>query len=461
MALKNIILLGIGGVGWHLAKRLVHEGHSVTVIESDPNIIAYASEQLDARIVTGSAMESSKWEEAHAEKADLLIAVTDNDALNMLSALIADKFKIPQKIARVRSLDFGEGAPLLSAESLKIDLMIHPEELVAQEIVKLIQRSAGNDLIDIGQGQMKVLAFNVNENSPFVNKTVEEISLLHSKVPFKVVAIARGITTIITSGEQVVLPNDHLFIFASSEDIYRLMKIIGIQHQSLHRLMILGGGLVGKRVAELLEKTMKVSIIENNEQYAEELALSLSRTQVLHGDGTDANVLIMGGLTEMDSFIATTGDNETNIISCLLAKHLMNKRNREEYGSVGKTIALVNKEDYMVLASTIGLDIALNTKISAANEIFKFIGRSELLSVAHLHGVDAEVVEVVAAPRSWVTRKPLRKLMPGLADGILLGGLVRENIWSITTPDTHIQEGDRVIVICASQALKDVRKLFN
>ena len=151
---------------------------------------------------------------------------------------------------------------------------------------------------------------------------------------------------------------------------------------------------------------MEIILIENNPERAEELASDLKNTQVIQGDGTDANILVMAGLDTTESFIATTGDNETNIVSSLLAKHLMNRNNIDPLGGYGKTIALVNKEDYLVLASTIGLDIALNAKISAANEILKFIRRNELLSVAHLHGVDAEVIELLAAPGSEIASKP-------------------------------------------------------
>ncbi len=462
MAIQNILILGAGGVGYHIAKRLTHEGYAVTIVESDRDLVRVTAENLDVRTIEGNAMETASWKKAQVEKMDLVIATTNDDAVNMIAALIADRFGVKYKIVRNRSLDFGETGELLGKKDLCIDLMVNPEELVAQEIARLIQRTAANDVIEIGGNQMKVLAIRVAERSPLAHRQLMEIAKIYNEFPFRVVAIGRGITTIIPGGKHVVLPLDQIFILARSEDIPKLMNLMGISQQNIQNLMILGGGLIGSRIANLLERTVQIKLIEKNAKRAQELATTLSSTTVLHGDGTDANALALAGLLDMETFIATTGDNETNIISCLLAKHLINKQHRDPKGSRGKTIALVNKEDYLVLASTIGLDIALNAKISAANEILKFIRRSELLAVAHLHGVDAEVIELVAAHDSPITRKPLYKLHSLLENGsILIGGVFRRNQWEVAVGKTQIQNGDRVIVVCTSLNLKKVRKLFH
>jgi trk system potassium uptake protein TrkA len=457
---ENILILGLGGVGFYLAKRLVHEGYAITAIESNANMIRYADGSVDARLIKGNAMSIGCWREADAENMDYLIAVTDNDAVNMLSAMIADRFGIYRKIARVRSLEFGKEHSILNARDLKIDLMIHPEELVAQEIVRLIKRTAGNEIIDIAQGEIQLMATRIQESSPLAYKKLKEISQIHHAFPFRVVTIARGITTIIPGGDHEILPQDQVFIMARHEDLSQLMELTGVQQHRLHRVMILGGGLVGSRVAELLGKTVEVRLIEQDDTRAEELSQTLENAQILHGDGSDVNTLAMAGILDMDTFVTTTGENETNIMSCLLAKHLMNTRNHDTNGKQGKTIAMVNKEDYLVLASTVGSDVALNKKILAGNEILKFIRRSELLSVAHLHGFDAEVVELVAEPNSPITRRPLSKLDPSFAGKILIGGVFRDGNWKIAVGDTHIREGERVIVVCASLQLKEVRKLF-
>ncbi|MDX2440211.1 MAG: Trk system potassium transporter TrkA [Desulfobacterales bacterium] len=457
---ENILILGLGGVGFYLAKRLVHEGYAITVIEADSSLIRYADGNVDARLVQGNAMSIECWKEVGAENMDFLIAVTDNDAVNMLSSMIADRFGIQRKIARVRSLEFGKKDSILNAQDLKIDLLIHPEELAAQEIVRLIKRTAGNEIIDIANGQMQVMATRIHEKSPLAYKKLKEISQIHNDFPFRVVAVARGITTIIPGGEHEILPQDQIFIMVGSEDLPRLMEMTGEKQHRRHRVMILGGGLVGSRVAELLGKTVVVKLIEKDDKRAEELSFMLTNTEVLHGDGSDGNVLEAAGLLDMDIFITATGENETNIMSCLLVKHLMNTQNSDLQEKRLKTISLVNKEEYLVLAATTGSDIALNKKILAGNEILKFIRRGEMLSVAHLHGFDAEVVEIVAAPNSLVTRKPLSKVAPSFYGKVIVGSVFRNGKWKTAVGNTQIQDNERVIVVCTSLHLKDVRKLF-
>jgi trk/ktr system potassium uptake protein len=457
---ENILILGLGGVGTYLAKRLVHEGYAVTVIELDSRLIRHIDGYLDARMIQGSAMSIDCWREANAEDIDVLIAVTNNDAVNMLASMIADRFGIPLKIARVRSMDFDRKDSVLSAEDMKIDLIIHPEELAAQEIVRLVKRTSGNEIIEIADGQTLVMATRVHDESPLAHQKLKTLSMTYNTFPFRVVAIARGITTILPGGDHEILPQDQVLIMAAKEDLPRLMALTGVKQQRRHRVMILGGGLVGCRVAELMGKDVQVKLLEKNEARAEELCHHLQHAEVLHGDGSDAEALDLAGLTDMDTFITATGENETNIMSCMLAKHLMTTSNGEKNGEDRKTISMVNKEEYLVLAATSGSDIALNKKVLAANEILKFIRRGELLSVAHLHGFDAEVVEILAAAGSPITRIPLSKLDPSFHGKILIGGVYREEQWQIAVGDTQILADERVIVVCKSLHLKDVHKLF-
>jgi trk system potassium uptake protein TrkA len=456
----NILILGLGGVGYYLAKRLIHEGYAITAIEPESREIGQADGSLDARLLHGNAMSMENWREADAGNMDYLIAVTNNDAVNMMACLIADRFGIKRKIARVRSLDFGGEGAILSTEELKIDLIIHPEELAAQEIFRLIKLRAGIDIIDIADGQIQVMAARIDEQSVLANRELKDIAKEYREFPFRVIALARGITTMIPGGNHKLSPNDLAFFMAASADMPKLMEIIGVKQEKRHRVMILGGGLVGRRIARLLGKSVEVTLIEKDEHCAQELSHELSNTEVLIGDGSDSNVLVAAGLFDIDTFITATGENETNIMSCVLAKHIMNSENGRSHSLQRKCIALVNKEDYVVLAATMGSDIAINKKILAGNEILKFIRRGELLSVAHLHGFDAEVVEIIAAPGSPITRKPLSKLDSSYYGKIMIGGIYRGGEWQIAVGDTHIQKDERVIVVCISQHLRDVQKLF-
>ena len=317
-------------------------------------------------------------------------------------------------------------------------------------------------MVDVGNGNMRVLGLRVTDDSPLVGMTPRELSKRYTETDFRVVAIARGITTIIPQVDESIVAADQVFIMALTQNMDRLMEEIGVEQGRVRRMAILGGGLIGQRAAQLLEDEVEVRLIERDAARAEELAGLMNRAEVMHSDGTNLDDLVQCGTPDSDSFVATTGDNETNIISCLLAKHLMNRDNREVGGRSGKTIALVDNEDYLVLSSTIGLDIALNAKISTANEIMKFVRRNELVSVAHLHGVDAEVVEFQASPNSPITKKPLGGQASFFKEyGILIGGIEHEGRWEVAVGSTRVLPESRVIAVCSSRQLRNVRRLFS
>jgi trk system potassium uptake protein TrkA len=455
----NILLLGLGGVGYYLAQRLTHEGHAITAIEANSDLIRRADGDVDARLVWGDAMSFSCWEDAGAEHMDYLIAVTDNDAVNILSSLLADRSGIPRKIARVRSLDLLQPGALLTASDLKIDLIIRPEELAAREIARLLKIRAGNVVIDIADGRMQVMATRIGGDSAMANTKLKDISQKYNEFYFRIVSIARGINTIIPGGDDEILPGDHVYVLAYTTDLPRLMELTGVPLERRHSVMIIGGGLVGRRAAELLEDSFPVKLIERDPRRAEELSYQLEKTEILNGDGSDADTLIKAGLRDVDVIITATGENETNIMTSVLAKHLIQDQLTASSPQQGRTIALVKREEYLVLAATMGSDIVLNKKVLAGNEILKYIRLGKLLSVAQLHGCDTEVVELVADAGAPITRKPLYQLT-GMKEKIIIGAVYRDGTWEIAVGDTHIRPGDKIIGICKSRHLRDLQSLL-
>lgn len=456
---ENILILGLGGMGRYLAGRLSHEEHQVTVIERHADRVRRAEGDLDARLLVGDALDFDNWGAAGAADMDYVIAVTDNDAVNILSSEIAQKLGIPQKIARVRSMRIWEPDALLGADDLGIDLVIRPEELAAQEIVRLLKTQAGTVQIELGDGELKVVATHVRRKSPLAQMQVKDLSEKFDEFPFKIACVARDIDTFIPGGDFKILPDDHLFILARNQDTSLLMELAEVHMEHRHSVLVVGGGPIGARVAELLEPFYPVRLVERDEQRAEELSYRLKRTEVLHGDGSDSKVLLQAGLLTMDTIITTTGDNETNIMIGVLAKHLIQTRADDYLATIGKTIALVQREDYLVLASAMGADLAVNRKILAANAILRYIRRGHVLSVAHLHGCDAEVVELLADPGSPITRTPLFELSR-LRDRIMVGAVERDGKWRLADGATQIQAGDRVVCVARADELGALQRLF-
>ncbi|MDP7463725.1 MAG: NAD-binding protein, partial [SAR324 cluster bacterium] len=266
--INRILIIGIGGVGLHLARRLDHEGYEVTVLESDVELLKNVSETFEFSVVHGNAMDLSSWEAAGASGMDLLITATNDDAVNMLACIVAERLGIKRRIARLRTMDF-DNLNSEESRSFHIDLVVHPEQLIAQEVQRLVRRSSGNDMVDVGNGNMRVLGLRVTDDSPLVGMTPRELSKRYTETDFRVVALARGITTIIPQADESIVGADQVFIMALTQNMDRLMREIGVEQGRVRRLAILGGGLIGQRAAQLLEDEVEVRLIERDPARAE------------------------------------------------------------------------------------------------------------------------------------------------------------------------------------------------
>lgn len=458
---KEILILGLGGVGRYLAKKLANEGHSITVIESNPDAIRRAEGEIDARMITGDAMSNSCWLEARARGMDYLIAVSNDDAVNILAALLADRFGIECKIARVRSRGLWTGGAVLTPEDLKIDLVIQPEELVAQEVVRLLNMQVSSGVIELAGGAIQVVGTRIGETSALVDLKVSEISRSLEGFDFRIVAIARDTNTLIPSGNDVVRQNDYLYCLVPAQDVPSLMLLVGSGAKRRQRVMVVGGGHVGSRIAELLQDRFRVKLLEINGSRAEQLGQDLKNVELLHGDGSDLDTLLTAGLLSMDTVITATGDNETNIMTSALAKQMIRNQPGEQEGTEARTIALVKREQYLTLAAAMGADIVLNRKVLAGNRILSYILREAQMSVTRLYGVDAEVVELVAAPGSRITRHSLATV-PGRRDfhgKMIIGGVFHDGRWQTAVGETQIEEGDKIIAVCRPDTLPDLESL--
>jgi trk system potassium uptake protein TrkA len=444
----NILIIGAGEVGLHLAKRLSAEKHNVTVLEKDPEKARYAEEHIDALVIVGSGSSVEDLKKANIDQADIFACLTDSDEVNLLSCRLAQKLDVPYKIARVRNPEYTRLEFILSPFEMGVDLLIHPERETAKAIVCLIRQSSATGVVELEGGKIQLLGIRLEQNSPIVGKKLKELWQEHGNIAARIVAIKRKEHTLIPGGEEILVARDQIFVICEKKLIPTIVHITGKQDVSIQNIMILGGGLVGQFVAETLEDNINVKVIESRSDKSEKIANKLKKTLVIHGDGTDVDLLATEGILDMDAFIAATGDDETNIICILIARHL----------KVPRTIALVNKTEYLPITPTIGMDAVVSKKLITVNSILRFIRRSTLENVASIPGLDAEIIEIIPQKGSKITKHPLKSLH--FRPSAILGSVTRNNKVIIPTGETQIETGDRVVIFTLPKAVADVEKLF-
>ncbi|MFC2136485.1 Trk system potassium transporter TrkA [Bacteroidota bacterium] len=444
----QIIIAGAGEVGFHLAKQLSVEDHHIFVIDIDQHQLERVNTTTEVLTIHGSSTSMKILEEAKVAETDLLIAVTSSESINLTTSILAKKMGAKKTIARVANEEYIADRNSEIFKTIGIDFLIYPEELAALEVVKLIERAAATDVLEFEAGKMTLIGLKLDKNAPVLRKSMRQASEEYHAIDFRVVAIHRGMRTIIPSGEDIFLPNDQVFVITNSKGLEEIIKLSGKEHTKLENIMILGGGKIGRKTAKLLENKINIKLIESDKDKSLGLADMLQKSLVIQGDGRDLDLLAQEGIIDMDGFIAVTDDAETNIITCLMAKHL----------GVAKTIALVDNVDYIPLTQTIGLDSLINKKLIAADNISKFVRKSNIISIATLQGVDAEVLEYIAKQGSPITKEIVKNLQ--FPKNAIIGGYIRGENGFITVGDSQILPNDKVIVFALPGAIKKVEKFF-
>lgn len=447
----KIIIIGAGEIGYDLASILSREKHDVTVLDRDKDRLNVVTENLDVLCFEGNATSVKDLVDVGVSDAEIMIAVTSIDEVNMIASMMSKRLGVDMVIARVRSDELSRPNAPLKPIDLGIDVIIHPELSAAQEIVRLIKRASASDLITLADGRMQLIGLRIGEKSPLVGKTLSEYAGEFADLTFRMVAVSRQAMTIIPSGSFRLQKLDQVFVLARTEDIPKVVKTTGKPEVEISRIMIAGGTPIGAMIARILsqeEKKWNIKLIEPDYDTAEELAQELKNVLVLNGNPTDPDLLATEGINDTDAFISVTEDEESNIISCLMAKHL----------EVKKTVALVSKSDYIPLSHTIGLDAAVNKKSAASNEIHRHVREGRVISVTSLQGTKAEVIELQATAKSKVTKKPIHKI--SFPDGCVVGGIMRNGSVEIATGQSRIKPDDRVIIFCLPKAVEKVTSLF-
>ncbi|MFC1514197.1 Trk system potassium transporter TrkA, partial [candidate division KSB1 bacterium] len=310
----KIVIIGVGEVGFNLAKILSLENHDITVIDSDKEKCEHANEQLDVEVIEGTGASAVTLDSAGVKDADIVVAASDIDEVNIVVSMMTRKLSNAKTVARVRNHEYSSENPVISAEQLGIDLMIHPEQEVARNIVQLVRQASATDTMMLADEKLQMIGIRItNRTAPAVGKKLMDLGLEYPDVPFRITAIARRNKTLVPTGDDWVQFNDQLYIIAASDSVDEVLKLMGKEDEKLEDVMILGGGKIGRLVAEMLEDTVSVKLIETDKLKSQKIADQLSKTLVISGDGTDIDLLAREDIMNMDCYIALTQDDENNV----------------------------------------------------------------------------------------------------------------------------------------------------
>ena len=447
----KIIIAGAGDVGFHLAKLLSYESQEITLIDLDKERLAYAETHLDIKVVSGDITSVSILKVSNIATTDLFISVTSFETSNITSCVFAKQLGAKRTIARISNTEFIENKAELGFEALGIDELISPESLVASEIELILNQSVFNDTYEFEDGALTMLGLTLSSEAQIIDKPVKVAAEILSDIHFIPIAIQRlgSRSTLIPRGDTKFKEGDRVVFMTSKGGDEELCKLTGKQKTPIKNIMILGGGQIGSNSAlELANTDFNVKIVEKSKERAIVLADQLSDALVINGDGRNIELLEEENLSEMDALISLTGNSETNIMSCLVAKSK----------GVKKTIALVENMDYFALTQSIGVDTLINKKLLAANSIFRYIRKGEVVAMTKLANMEAELLEFVVKETSEICGHFIKNIdFPRLA---IIGGVIRSKKGIIALGDFKIQPGDRVVVCCLPQSIKKVESLF-
>jgi len=446
----SIIIIGAGEVGYNVARRLSRERENIVVIDKDDEKIKRVSETLDVNAIHGSGSSMAVLRKAGIEKAEIVVAATDSDEVNMVSCLVAGvQAIVPIKIARIRDSEYASNIRILGEDRLDIDLVINTDQEMVASIMRILETPGALDVVDFASERIRMASVFVEEDNTIIGKKMMDIRTLYPDLRVIIAAIYRDNHVIIPTGKDKIIKGDLLFFIGEPATISTLLAPLNCYHNSvLKRVMIFGGDNVGLNLAKILEKKgIHPKIIEPSEERCAFLASELDKTVVLKGDFTSQELLEEENISEMDAFVAVTPDEEKNILISLLAKRMGARR----------VVASINRTAYLPLVYQIGVDVAISPSLIAVNKILQHIRRGKIANVATLLEDQAEVIEIEALETSDLINKRLKDLR--LPKGVLVGAIFRGEELLIPNGETSVLPGDKVAMVVASSAMKQLEKM--
>lgn len=447
----RVIIVGASEVGMHIAQVLSRERHDVVLIEAREEVARRLGTGLDVQVMTGNGADPGVLEEAGVAQADMLVAVTDRDEVNILACLVASSLtRLPMRVARVRDQAYRAAVDRFRMEPFRIDLCLQPEREAALEALQLMEIPGGREVAEFAEGKVLLVSTSVDETSPFLNRQLKEVqSGVAPGGKILIVALRRGDQLIIPHGSDLIRPGDQVFLVAERQRVLTALRSLGKSVGSSQKVIVYGASKIAQYLASLLEeRPFATKFICSEQGLCNRLLGQFKRVAVLCGEGTDQDLLLEFNVQDTDYFISASDDEEENILACLLAKRLGAQR----------TMALVSRLSYMSLVSTIGVDVAINPQMAAVDRILRHVRKGEVLRVATLGGETAEAIEVVAKDSSELVGSPLKEIR--FPTEAIVGAVVRGDLIIIPHGETVINEGDRVIIFAKRGAVKQVEGLL-
>lgn len=450
----RILILGAGQVGTTVAFSLAREeANEVTIVDRNPEVLRELQDRLDVRTVVGNAAYPDVLERAGAKDADMVIALTDSDEINMIACRIMyTLFRTPTKIARIRAGEYLRHAELFGPDSLAVDVCVSPEALVTEHIEQLIHFPGALQVLEFADGRVRLVATRAHRGGALVGRPLRELPRHVPNAESRVVAIYRSGRGIIPEGDTIVEEDDEVFFIASRKDIRRVLSEMRKLDEPVRRVVIAGGGNIGLRLARALEPTNNVKIIEKGWERARQISELLNKAIVLHGDAADEELLLEENIDSADVFVAVTNAEEANILSAMLAKRL----------GAHKVMALINKPAYAELVESGTIDIAISPQQITLGTVLAHVRRGDVVKVHSLRRGAAEAIEAVAhgTPRdSKVVGRAIGDIR--LPRGATISAIVRGEKVLMAHRDTVIEAGDHVILFMADRRqIDEVERLF-
>jgi len=446
----KILIVGAGEVGFHIASHLARENKDVVIIDKDPAAIRHVSDNIDVQVVNGSGSSPVVLEESGIKEAEILLAVTDSDEINLVACLVANLISpLTKKLARIRHADYDKYNEIFREHPPHIDTLINPEVEVVKTINRLIKVPCAVEVEEFSDGRVKFVSIHLDESARLAGVCLRNIYSVTGKKSPLISAIVRDEELIIPGGDHRLKAGDLIYFISEKDRLIESLSIFDKHVEPINRVMIIGGGSIGFRLATLLEEdSVYTKIIEKNPDRCTELAEKLNKAVVLHGDGSDQDLLKAENIRNMDVVVTLTNDEETNILTSLLAKRM----------GAPKIISKISKFSYLPLMSMIGLEQVVSPRLSAINTIIQHIRRGKVLSTKSIKDEQAEIMEAVALETSDIVGKPIKEI--SMPKGTLVTGIIRNDSVIIPTGESVIEPGDRIIIFAKRQAIPKIEKIL-